>query len=228
VISGLRTSYTIGTGSKAQDLSPGQLLERMGFASEQLSTPVKDLSGGQKRRLQLLLILLDQPNVLILDEPTNDLDTDMLAAIEDLLDSWAGTLIVVSHDRYFLERVTDQQYAILDRRLRHLPGGVEEYLRRRREQQKAGGGQTASAVGTKAAAAGLTGGELRTAQKELAAIERRIAKVDAEITAKRAALADHDQSDFVGLGVKMTAIGQLETENVSLEGRWLELSEQLE
>ena len=100
VISGLRTSYTIGTGSKAQDLTPGQLLERMGFASEQLSTPVRDLSGGQKRRLQLLLILLDQPNVLILDEPTNDLDTDMLAAIEDLLDSWAGTLIVVSHDRF--------------------------------------------------------------------------------------------------------------------------------
>jgi ABC-type multidrug transport system ATPase subunit len=229
VISGLRTSYTIGTGSKAQDLTPGQLLERMGFASEQLSTPVKDLSGGQKRRLQLLLILLDQPNVLILDEPTNDLDTDMLAAIEDLLDSWAGTLIVVSHDRYFLERVTDQQYAILDTRLRHLPGGVEEYLRRRREQQKAGGAQAASAaVGTKAAAAGLSGGELRTAQKELAAIERRIAKVDAEITAKRTALADHDQADFVGLGAKMTAIGQLEAENVSLEERWLELSEQLE
>jgi ATPase subunit of ABC transporter with duplicated ATPase domains len=227
VISGLRTSYTIGTGSKAQDLTPGQLLERMGFASEQLSTPVKDLSGGQKRRLQLLLILLDQPNVLILDEPTNDLDTDMLAAIEDLLDSWAGTLIVVSHDRYFLERVTDQQYAILDGRLRHLPGGVEEYLRRRREQQKSGGGQTASAVGVKAAAAGLTGGELRTAQKELAAIERRIAKVDAEITAKRTALADHDQSDFVGLGEKMTAIGHLEAENVALEERWLELSEQL-
>ena len=229
VISGLRTSYTIGTGSKAQDLTPGQLLERMGFASEQLSTPVKDLSGGQKRRLQLLLILLDQPNVLILDEPTNDLDTDMLAAIEDLLDSWAGTLIVVSHDRYFLERVTDQQYAILDTRLRHLPGGVEEYLRRRREQQKAGSAQAASAaVGTKAAAAGLSGGELRTAQKELAAIERRIAKVDAEITAKRTALADHDQADFVGLGAKMTAIGQLEAENVSLEERWLELSEQLE
>ncbi|WP_100813672.1 ABC-F family ATP-binding cassette domain-containing protein [Microbacterium lacus] len=226
VISGLRTSYTIGTGSKAQDLTPGQLLERMGFASEQLSTPVKDLSGGQKRRLQLLLILLDQPNVLILDEPTNDLDTDMLAAIEDLLDSWAGTLIVVSHDRYFLERVTDQQYAILDTRLRHLPGGVEEYLRRRREQQKAGGSQTSAAVGAKAA--GLSGGDLRTAQKELASIERRIAKVDAEITAKRTALADHDQADFVGLGAKMAAIGQLESENVSLEERWLELSEQLE
>ena len=125
VIGGLRTSYTIGSGSKAQELTPGQLLERLGFSSAQLSTPVRDLSGGQKRRLQLLLILLDQPNVLILDEPTNDLDTDMLAAMEDLLDSWPGTLLVVSHDRYFLERVTDQQYAILPGpggagRLRHL------------------------------------------------------------------------------------------------------------
>src|SRR5690606_38284034 len=125
----LRTPYTLGTGSKAQELSPGQLLERLGFASAQLSTPVKDLSGGQRRRLQLLLILLEQPNVLILDEPTNDLDTDMLAALEDLLDSWPGTLVVVSHDRYFLERVTDQQFALLDGRLRHLPGGVDEYLR---------------------------------------------------------------------------------------------------
>jgi len=116
VIGRLRSSFTVGAGSKAQELTPGQMLERMGFTSVQLSTPVKDLSGGQKRRLQLLLILLDQPNVLILDEPTNDLDTDMLAAIEDLLDSWPGTLIVVSHDRYFLERVTDQQYAILDHR----------------------------------------------------------------------------------------------------------------
>ncbi len=128
---GSRTSYTLGTGSKAQELTPGQLLERLGFAAAQLSTPVRDLSGGQQRRLQLLLILLDQPNVLILDEPTNDMDTDMLAVIEDLLDSWPGTLIVVSHDRYFLERVTDQQYAILDGRLRHLPGGIEEYLRLR-------------------------------------------------------------------------------------------------
>ena len=107
------------------------MLERLGFTNAQLSTPVKDLSGGQKRRLQLLLILLDEPNVLILDEPTNDLDTDMLAAMEDLLDSWPGTLLVVSHDRYLLERVTDQQYAVLDGRLRHLPGGVDEYLRLR-------------------------------------------------------------------------------------------------
>ncbi|MBN9185149.1 MAG: ABC-F family ATP-binding cassette domain-containing protein, partial [Microbacterium sp.] len=136
VLERLRTTYTFGTGSKAQELTPGQLLERMGFASAQLSTPVKDLSGGQKRRLQLLLILLEQPNVLILDEPTNDLDTDMLAAVEELLDSWPGTLLVVSHDRYFIERVTDQQYAILGGRLRHLPGGVDEYLRLRAAQRR--------------------------------------------------------------------------------------------
>jgi ATPase subunit of ABC transporter with duplicated ATPase domains len=112
---------------------PGDLLERLGFGSSHLGTRVRDLSGGQKRRLQLLLVLLQEPNVLVLDEPTNDLDTDMLAAVEDLLDTWPGTLLVVSHDRYLLERVTDHQYAVLDGRLRHLPGGVDEYLRLRKE-----------------------------------------------------------------------------------------------
>ena len=112
-----------------RDVTPAQLLERLGFAGDQLSARVNELSGGQRRRLQLMLTLLAEPNVLLLDEPTNDVDTDMLAATEDLLDSWPGTLIVVSHDRYLLERVTDQQYAILDGRLRHLPGGVDEYLR---------------------------------------------------------------------------------------------------
>lgn len=170
IISGLRTSYTLGAGSKAQDLTPGQLLERLGFSSAQLSTPVKDLSGGQQRRLQLLLVLLDQPNVLILDEPTNDLDTDMLAAIEDLLDSWSGTLLVVSHDRYFLERVTDQQFAILDGHLRHLPGGVDEYLRLRHLQtSNAEKGQAVKAATSTAAstASALDGAALRTAQKEV-------------------------------------------------------------
>src|SRR5690606_25928617 len=125
VIGRERRSFVAG----GKELTPGQLLERLGFSSAQLSTPVRDLSGGQKRRLQLLLVLLDEPNVLILDEPTNDMDTDMLAAIEDLLDTWPGTLIVVSHDRYLIERVTDQQYAVIGGHLRHLPGGVEEYLR---------------------------------------------------------------------------------------------------
>ncbi|WP_455133101.1 ABC-F family ATP-binding cassette domain-containing protein [Microbacterium aurum] len=234
VISGLRTSYTIGGGSKATELTPGQLLERMGFSSAQLSTPVKDLSGGQQRRLQLLLILLDQPNVLILDEPTNDLDTDMLAAIEDLLDSWAGTLLVVSHDRYFLERVTDQQYAVLAGpdgagRLRHLPGGIDEYLRLRELERGLGAqsGSRGQAAATPASAPALAGADLRAAQKELAAAERRIEKLTAQADAARTALADHDQSDYVGLGEKMKAIGELDAEIAALEERWFVLTELL-
>ncbi len=230
VISGLRTSYTIGTGAKAAELTPGQLLERMGFSSAQLSTPVKDLSGGQQRRLQLLLILLDQPNVLILDEPTNDLDTDMLSAIEDLLDSWAGTLLVVSHDRYFLERVTDQQYAVLGGRLRHLPGGIDEYLRLREHERavSAAGGATGTpaAPGAQASTApALAGADLRAAQKELAAAERRIEKLTAQADAARTALAEHDQADYVGLGEKMAKIGELDAEVAALEERWFALTD---
>lgn len=118
----LRGGYQV----EGREVTPTQLLERLGFRRDQLSARVDDLSGGQRRRLQLMLTLLSEPNVLLLDEPTNDVDTEMLTATEDLLDSWAGTLIVVSHDRYLLERVTDQQYAILDDRLRHLPGGIDE------------------------------------------------------------------------------------------------------
>ncbi len=229
VISGLRTSYTLGAGSKAQDLTPGQLLERLGFSSAQLSTPVKDLSGGQQRRLQLLLVLLDQPNVLVLDEPTNDMDTDMLAAIEDLLDSWSGTLLVVSHDRYFLERVTDQQYAILPGpdgagRLRHLPGGVDEYLRLRQRVESA---STTSTAASAPAASGLDGAALRAAQKEAAALERRIQKLTQQVDAAKHALADHDQSDYAGLGERMKAITAQEAEIEELELRWFELTEQI-
>ncbi|MBU4464907.1 MAG: ATP-binding cassette domain-containing protein, partial [Actinobacteria bacterium] len=188
----------------------------------QLSTPVKDLSGGQKRRLQLLLVLLDQPNVLILDEPTNDLDTDMLAAVEDLLDSWPGTLLVVSHDRYFIERVTDQQYAILGGRLRHLPGGVDEYLRLRRGQDADGAAVLGDAV---AAPTGLTGADLRAAQKEIASIERRLAKLHAQAAAARAGLVDRDQSDYEGLAVEMARINALQKESDDLEARWFALTE---
>ncbi|MFL1999706.1 ABC-F family ATP-binding cassette domain-containing protein [Microbacterium sp. A1-JK] len=224
VISRLRTSYTFGTGSKAQELSPGQLLEQLGFSSAQLSTPVKDLSGGQKRRLQLLLILLDQPNVLILDEPTNDLDTDMLAAMEDLLDSWPGTLLVVSHDRYFLERVTDQQYAILGGKLRHLPGGVDQYLKLRAAGEGDASGRAATA---QPSASSLAGAELRAAQKEVSSIERRIVKLDAQVSTARTALAEWDPSDYEGLGAEMAKITALEAERDELEVRWLELSEAL-
>ncbi|KIP51726.1 ABC-F family ATP-binding cassette domain-containing protein [Leucobacter komagatae] len=235
VISRLRTSFTVGSGSKAQDLTPGQLLERMGFTSAQLSTPVKDLSGGQKRRLQLLLILLDQPNVLILDEPTNDLDTDMLAAMEDLLDSWPGTLIVVSHDRYFLERVTDQQYAILDKKLRHLPNGVDEYLKLRQAEERAkeaaaAGGGSGSASGSKQqpkAEPKLSGRELRDAQKEIASVERKIARMQGDIKKGREGLATLDQGDYQLLNAEMAKITALESDVDALELRWLELSELL-
>ncbi|MGP6203515.1 ABC-F family ATP-binding cassette domain-containing protein [Microbacterium sp. F2] len=231
VIGGLRTSYTIGSGSKAQELTPGQLLERLGFSSAQLSTPVRDLSGGQKRRLQLLLILLDQPNVLILDEPTNDLDTDMLAAMEDLLDSWPGTLLVVSHDRYFLERVTDQQYAILPGpggagRLRHLPGGVDEYLRLREQTADAGTERSGSAAGALAPAEpGLSGADLRAAQKELSAIERKLERLTQRTADIHERMAAHDQSDFAGLTRLGDELRDVETETASLEERWFELTE---
>ncbi|WGJ86896.1 ABC-F family ATP-binding cassette domain-containing protein [Gordonia sp. SMJS1] len=237
VIAQLQTTYLFGSGSKAQELSPSQLLERLGFDGAQLSTPVRDLSGGQKRRLQLLLILLDAPNVLILDEPTNDLDTDMLAALEDLLDSWPGTLIVVSHDRYFLERVTDQQFAVLDGGLRHLPGGVDEFLRLRSAQAKtSGSGSTSGGSGTSATASGnggvsgstLSGAELRAANKELASLERRIDKLHSKIDAARTALADHDQSDYQGLAAETESIRSMESELEELEERWMELGESVE
>ncbi|AFR48073.1 ABC-F family ATP-binding cassette domain-containing protein [Gordonia sp. KTR9] len=236
VITELQTTYTFGAGSKAQELSPSQLLERLGFDSAQLSTPVRDLSGGQKRRLQLLLILLDAPNVLILDEPTNDLDTDMLAALEDLLDSWPGTLIVVSHDRYFLERVTDQQFAVLDGKLRHLPNGVDEFLKLRAAQSKAtasGSGSGGSGSGRSTSTGGgsgsaLSGAELRAANKELAALERRIDKLHSTIDSARAALADHDQSDYQGLAAETERIRAMETELAEVEDRWMELGEALE
>ena len=238
IIERLRTSYTVGSGSKAQDLTPGQLLERLGFSAAQLSTPVRDLSGGQQRRLQLLLILLDQPNVLILDEPTNDMDTDMLAVIEDLLDSWPGTLIAVSHDRYFLERVTDQQYALLGGRLRHLPGGIDEYLRLRvREQSVPAGNPVQAATAAAAAAAGraqqpaaapgLSGSALRDAQKETASVERRMARLQSQIEAANNALAGHDPSDYQGLSGRMAEIKQLEAEVTALEERWFELAERI-
>uniref|UniRef100_UPI003D91C1A9 ABC-F family ATP-binding cassette domain-containing protein n=1 Tax=Gordonia sp. B7-2 TaxID=3420932 RepID=UPI003D91C1A9 len=225
VLADLRSTYTFGSGSKAQELSPSQLLERLGFDGAQLSTPVRDLSGGQKRRLQLLLILLDAPNVLILDEPTNDLDTDMLAALEDLLDSWPGTLIVVSHDRYFLERVTEQQYGILHRRLRHLPGGVDEFLRLRRAEASASESVVASPKPDTAGAPALSGADRRAAEKEASSIERRLDKLGVEVERLHQRMAEHDQSDHTGLHELAGSLRAVEVETAELEERWLELSE---
>jgi ATP-binding cassette subfamily F protein uup len=228
VIARQKSSYVTG----GKELTPGQLLERMGFMTAQLSTPVKDLSGGQKRRLQLLLILLGEPNVLILDEPTNDLDTDILAAIEDLLDSWPGTLIVVSHDRYLLERVTDNQYGILDKHMRHLPGGVEQYLELRKKQGTRGqtvteSHRSAASTGPATGAPGLAGAELRTAQKEYSSIGRRIEKATANIAAVHERFAGHDQGDYAGLAELQKELTTLESAKDELELRWLELSELL-
>ncbi len=219
VLSRLRSGYQVD----GRDMTPAQLLERLGFAGEHLSARVGELSGGQRRRLQLVLTLLAEPNVLLLDEPTNDVDTDMLAATEDLLDSWPGTLIVVSHDRYLLERVTDQQYAILDGRLRHLPGGVDEYLRLAAQP-------TAKPVSTpsRAEPQAMSGAQLRAAQKEITAIDRRLARLADQIAGKHQELAEHDQSDHVGVTRLTQELRELEDDVAELEHRWLELSEVIE
>ncbi|OMC46887.1 ABC transporter ATP-binding protein [Mycobacterium sp. IS-2888] len=216
VLGRLRGGYQVD----GRDVTPAQLLERLGFGRGQLSARVGDLSGGQRRRLQLMLTLLSEPNVLLLDEPTNDVDTEMLTATEDLLDSWAGTLIVVSHDRYLLERVTDQQYAILDGRLRHLPGGIDEYLRL--ATRSATTTPTAEPPGPK------PGAQRRATEKELAAADRQLARLAERIAAKHAELAEHDQSDHVALTRLTEELRELEKEVAATEARWLELSEVLE
>ena len=194
VLGRLRGGYEV----EGREVTPAQLLEQLGFGSAQLSARVGELSGGQRRRLQLMLTLLSEPNVLLLDEPTNDVDTDMLTATEDLLDSWPGTLIVVSHDRYLLERITDQQYAILDGRLRHLPGGIDEYLRLAAHSTPLPG-ITASVERRPTPREPLSGAQRRAAEKELASVDRQLARLADRIAAKHLELAEHDQSDHVAL-----------------------------
>jgi len=224
VLGGLRGGYQVDD----REVTPAQLLERLGFARGQLSARVGDLSGGQRRRLQLMLTLLSEPNVLLLDEPTNDVDTDMLTATEDLLDSWAGTLIVVSHDRYLLERVTDQQYAIIDGRLRHLPGGIDEYLRLAARRPTTSASARSPAEPPPAERQAMSGAQRRTAEKELAAADRQLARLADRIAAKHRELAEHDQSDHVGLTSLTQELRGLEDEVAATESRWLELSEILE
>ncbi|PRY15276.1 ABC-F family ATP-binding cassette domain-containing protein [Kineococcus rhizosphaerae] len=223
-----RTQTTFQVDGK--EMTPAQLLERLGFAREHLSARVGELSGGQARRLHLLLVLLSEPNVLILDEPTNDLDVDMLAAMEDVLDTWPGTLIVVSHDRYFVDRVTDQQYAVLDGGLRHLPGGFDEYLRLRAASSSTPASSTATspapvAGGGTTAPAGLSGAELRAAQKEMTAAERRLDKLTGQIEDVHRKMAEHDPNDYEGTMELADGLKLLEAEVSALEERWLELSE---
>ena len=225
VLSRLRTGYEVD----GRDVTPAQLLERLGFAGGQLSARVSELSGGQRRRLQLMLTLLAEPNVLLLDEPTNDVDTDMLAATEDLLDSWPGTLIVVSHDRYLLERVTDQQYAILDGRLRHLPGGIEEYLRLAGQAHRQRAAERGAAISPKPAVPQeMSGAHLRAAQKEMATIDRKLARLAEQIDDNHRQLAEHDQSDHLGISRLTAQLRDLVGQVTVLENRWLEISECIE
>ena len=253
VLSRYKPSYIVD----GKETTPGQMMERLGFESAQLMTPIKDLSGGQKRRIQLLLILLDEPNVLIMDEPGNDLDTDMLAVMEDLLDTWPGTLIVVSHDRYLLERVTDQQFALIGGKIRHLPGGVQDYLDMTEAikngkdpfaDEKTGKAGKASKGGNDAASASvvgdsssvsadgdsttsapkLTGKAFHEASKRVAAIERKLAKLGEQKADLEAQMAAHDPSDYEGLGKLNEQLQSVTDESESLEMEWMELSEQLE
>ncbi|MEO6858431.1 MAG: ABC-F family ATP-binding cassette domain-containing protein [Solirubrobacteraceae bacterium] len=211
------------TTSGGEELTPGTLAERFGFRGEKLAARTDDLSGGERRRLQLVRLLLAGPNVLLLDEPTNDLDIDTLTALEDLLDGWPGTLVVVSHDRYFLERVCDDVFALAgDGHLRHLPGGVEQYLEQRHDADSRG-----PSTPPRRAAVPHAGAQRRNAQKELARVERgleRTTERDREIQAAMAAAAT-DPSRLQELSAQLDT---LHVERDQLEASWLELSEQLE
>lgn len=211
-------------------MSPMQLLEELGFEPEQMSCPVRDLSGGQKRRLQLMLILLDRPNVLILDEPGNDLDTDMLAQLETLLDTWPGTLVLVSHDRYLVERVTDDQYALMDGELVHMPRGVDGYLEeveRRARAQASDGSRHAEAPAGNGATVPLQR-ELRELKKRRTSIERKMGTVRGKLERARAELLDIEGTDYVALGEQQAKVSRLQDELEELEDAWLECAERLD
>jgi ATP-binding cassette subfamily F protein uup len=216
---------------KGRTLTAKQLLENFGFTGDKLSTRLGDLSGGEQRRLQLMRLLVGGPNVLLLDEPTNDLDVEMLTVVEDLLDTWPGTLVVVSHDRYFLERTTDDIYALLgDGTIRHLPNGVDEYLQRRRTataQAPAGATAGGAAPAASDGPPRLSAGDARAARKELVRIERRTDKLrDQEQRLHEAlveAATDHERA--LALDAELRAVV---AEREQLEEQWLELATSLD
>ncbi|MER6664820.1 ABC-F family ATP-binding cassette domain-containing protein [Amycolatopsis japonica] len=210
-----------------QELTASQLAEKLGFPAARQWTPVEDLSGGERRRLQLCRLLMAEPNVLLLDEPTNDLDIDTLQQLEDLLDSWPGSLVVVSHDRYLVERVCDTIVALFgDGQVTHLPGGIEEYLdRRARSLEKAGNDRKAG--NAQASAPKKSAAEQRAAQKELSRLERKLDQLHAKEEKLHAALlaAATDPTKLIELNTELKAV---ETEKEEVEAQWLETSEAIE
>ena len=230
------SNYTRRMMLDGKEMTPAQLLEKLGFSRADLNEPVCDLSGGQKRRLALMLILLDEPNVLILDEPGNDMDTDMLAAIEELLDAWPGTLLLVTHDRFLTERVTDYQFALVDGHIRHLPRGVDEYLemsaRAPRPVAHAKAPQSSAAnEGAKDAAAGdgpqLSGGEIRELKKRMRSCENKTNTLRGKIEQAQADMAAADPSDFEALGKFQQQIDDFQAQIDELDEQWLEAAEAL-
>ncbi|HET7017755.1 MAG TPA: ABC-F family ATP-binding cassette domain-containing protein [Streptosporangiaceae bacterium] len=224
----VRGSVRIGKG----ELSAGQLLERLGFSADRQWTPVAELSGGERRRLQLQMVLMAEPNVLLLDEPTNDLDIETLTELEDLLDGFPGSIVVVSHDRYFLERVTDHVLALVGEKLAFLPGGIDEYL----ELVSAGlasvtaasegpAGARADAAPEAGPSAGPSAARVREAKKELARIDRQVARLTSKESELHEALAKaaSDYGRLIALGDELKAV---QAEKANLEDRWLELAEE--
>ncbi|MDN6623828.1 MAG: ATP-binding cassette domain-containing protein, partial [Acidipropionibacterium jensenii] len=221
----LRQETMLATG---QEASATNLLEDFGFTGQRLVTRVGDLSGGERRRLQLLRLLIEEPNVLLLDEPTNDLDIDTLRVVEDYLDGWAGTLIVVSHDRYFLERVCDVTYALMgDGSCVLLPGGVDQYLAARRERRvdspKSQRGRSAAETATP----GPSSAELRQARKDLARLEGQMSKPQRDLDQIQQQLAEV-ATDFQALNDLQTQAGGLEDRLAELEDAWLSAGELIE
>lgn len=230
------SNYTRRMMLDGKEMTPAQLLEKLGFSRADLNEPVCDLSGGQKRRLALMLILLDEPNVLILDEPGNDMDTDMLAAIEELLDAWPGTLLLVTHDRFLMERVTNHQFALVDGHIRHLRRGVDEYLEMSARapkpvaHAKAPQG-TAVSESAKDVAAGdgpqLSGGEIRELKKRMRSCENKTNTLRGKIEQAQADMAAADPSDFEALGKFQQQIDDFQAQIDELDEQWLEAAEAL-
>jgi ABC transport system ATP-binding/permease protein len=226
----LRGNATLSDG---QEITAAMLCDRFGFRGEKARTLVADLSGGERRRLALMRLLMGEPNVLLLDEPTNDLDIDTLTALEDLLDGWPGTLVVVSHDRYFVERVCDNVYALTATGgIRHLPGGVEQYLEERRAVE--GAAAAPSDARATSSDAAPTGARIRAARKEAQQAAREITRLERaieQLAGREAALREQmaaNATDHAQLTELQGQLEQVATERGALETSWLELSESLD